>query len=105
MKKRKKGKFGTCAIKSDMHKAYDRVEWVFLEAMLTKLGFHAQWIQMVMTCVRSVEYKVRFNSNETLPFFTNERFETGGIPSPHICFSYVLKDCQPLLLMRRRLVT
>ena len=82
MKKRKKGKFGTCAIKSDMHKAYDRVEWVFLEAMLTKLGFHAQWIQMVMTCVRSVEYKVRFNSNETLPFSPTRGLRQGGSPLP-----------------------
>ena len=67
-----------------MHKAYDRVEWVFLEAMLTKLGFHAQWIQMVMTCVRSVEYKVRFNSNETLPFSPTRGLRQGDPLSPYL---------------------
>lgn len=32
------------AIKTDMSKAYDRVEWNFLEELLTKMGFEAQWI-------------------------------------------------------------
>jgi hypothetical protein len=33
------GKYGTWAVKLDMHKPYDRVEWGFLEKILVLLGF------------------------------------------------------------------
>jgi hypothetical protein len=33
-----------CAYKLDMAKAYDRVDWRFLEGVLAKLGFHSQWV-------------------------------------------------------------
>jgi hypothetical protein len=40
-----------CAYKLDMAKAYDRVDWRYLEGVMTKLGFQSTWIRWIMQCV------------------------------------------------------
>lgn len=54
----KRGKSGDCAIKLDMAKACDRVEWRYLEAIMRTLGFPEAWCALVMKCVTTVSFSV-----------------------------------------------
>lgn len=38
----------------DISKAYDRVEWRFLHDMIVQLGFHTDWIGLIMERISSV---------------------------------------------------
>ncbi|XP_061993460.1 uncharacterized protein LOC133711342 [Rosa rugosa] len=44
------------ALKLDLSKAYDRLEWCFLQKVMERMGFAASWIQMVMQCVTTIRY-------------------------------------------------
>ncbi|XP_061999168.1 uncharacterized protein LOC133716477 [Rosa rugosa] len=50
------GSEGVMALKLDLSKAYDRMEWLFLRKVMERFGFTSSWIDMVMQCVCSVRY-------------------------------------------------
>lgn len=51
LKNKRKGKEGLMTLKLYISKVYDRVEWVFLEKLMEKLGFANRWISFISSCI------------------------------------------------------
>ena len=61
MQNHKSKKDGYMVVKLNISKAYDRVEWSFLEAVMRRMGFTERWIQLMMVGVKTVSYSVLVN--------------------------------------------
>ena len=83
---RRWGKVGHMTVKLDISKAYDRVEWDFLEKIMTSLGFPVQWMNLAMSTVRSASYSVIVNG-EPCGYITPSRGIKQGDPlSPYLSY-------------------
>lgn len=49
------------ALKLDMSKVYDGVEWIFLENVMRKLDFQKDWVALILWCISSVSFSVLIN--------------------------------------------
>ena len=65
-------------------KAYDRLEWDYLQAMMEKLGFAPSWIDTVMAMVSSVSFSVLFNGERLEHFYPSRGIRQGDPISPYL---------------------
>ena len=56
------------AIKLDLQKAYDRVSWRFIQAVLLHLGFNQTFTGWIISCISSVSFEVLINGGKTESF-------------------------------------
>ncbi|KAL6505387.1 hypothetical protein OROGR_025204 [Orobanche gracilis] len=57
-----------CMVKMDLQKAYDSIQWNFVEHLLRTLGFPAIFVQWIIVCLNTVSYQINVNGQLTEPF-------------------------------------
>jgi len=64
LKNRSRGRNCGMAVKLDINKAYECIEWAYLNHILQFFGFHHRWIDWIMACILTVSYSLQVNSHK-----------------------------------------
>ena len=96
MKNYKFGPIGYMALKLDMSKAYNRVEWAFLESLMLKMGFNNRWVGLIMTCIKIVTYSMMVNG-EPKGLINPMRGLRQGDPFPPFLFLLCMEGLHGLI--------
>ena len=82
--RRKTGKRGFMAIKVDLEKAYDRLNWSFIFETLQLAGILTQLSRFIMECVTTTTMSMLWNGEVTETFSSERGIRQGDPLSPYI---------------------
>jgi hypothetical protein len=89
-------RLGGLLLKLDFEKAYDRVNWDFLQEVLLRKGFSAMVVHRLMQLVRGGQTAINVNG-EVGPFFRNARGVRQGDPLSPILFDFLVNALAAML--------
>ena len=81
---RKSHKVGYAAMKVDMAKAYDRVEWKFIEKVMLRIGPHDRWVTLIMQCIKTVRFNILHDGEEIGLIISQRGLKQGDPSSPYL---------------------
>lgn len=81
---KKKGKWGWFALKIDLEKAYDRVEWDFVRECLNNLQLDPSAIDLIMSCITNASSRVLINGRKSQEFKHSRGLRQGDPMSPYL---------------------
>lgn len=81
---RSKGKEGFMAIKIDLEKAYDKLEWSFIRERLVSINLPMDMAALIMSCISIVSTSVLVNGGMLEPIQPSRGIRQGDPLSPYI---------------------